>query len=66
MMKEMALWHTAVNLLRNDAECDWYALDVWGVESKEFLKMWEEDIGDMMYSIFGVGWGNPKQWKKGA
>ncbi len=60
IMKEMALWHTAVNLLRNDSECD------WGEESKAGLKVWEEDIGDMMYDLFGIGWGNPERWKKGA
>lgn len=51
IMKEMALWHTAVNLLRNDSECG------WGAVSQKFLKTWEDDIADMMYSIFGVGWG---------
>jgi hypothetical protein len=59
-MKEMALWHSVVNLVRNDSECN------WGVESREFFEMWEGDIGDLMYSIFGIGWGDPKMWKKGA
>lgn len=58
LMKELTLWHAAVNSLRNDSECG------WGAVSQEFLKLWEEDIADMMYALLGVGWGTPEVWKR--